>query len=80
MNRIAGKHNTACLLFFCLSAARKCSALRGYRKTNDNGPHPLNPPLPTLGEGEDLAKTLQKSSIFVSKTPPLPRLGEGVGG
>ena len=56
------------------------SALRGYRETNDNGPHPLNPPLPTEGSGEDLTKTRQKSSIFVWKTPPNPPLGEGVGG
>ena len=45
-------------------------------------PHPLNPlaRLPTLGEGEDLAKTHKKSSIFDGKTPPLPKLGEGAGG
>ena len=50
------------------------------RQRQTAGPHPLNPPRPTLGEGEDLTKTSQKSSIFVSKTPPLPELGEGVGG
>ena len=61
---------------------RLCRGQEHGAVTNNgkNGPHPLDPPLPTLGEGEDLAKNRQKSSIFVRKTPPLPKLGEGVGG
>ena len=49
-----------------------CDAIYGQTEKlthPQNGPHPLNPPLPTLGEGEDLLKI-----------PPLPKLGEGVRG
>ena len=46
----------------------------------NDGPHPLDPPLPTLGEGEDLAQNLTKIEDFCQENSPTDNLGEGVGG
>ena len=51
--------------------------LRGYRETQGNGPHPLNPPLPTEGSGEDLAKNRAKIVYFCSSNSPEPSVGRG---